>query len=90
MVRQPNYWYYRPDAEHTVLVFSGEDYYQEEGKPLQVIKGRCDSNPANVRHWNGATSANAIVCMTVTELTSDGHVIQFKLVTDEEYNSLLK
>lgn len=41
---------------------------------------------ANVRHWNGATSEKPLICITVTEHSFDGHVVQLRAVTDEEYN----
>lgn len=41
--------------------------------------------PADVKHWNGATSNKPLVCITVTESGVDGHVVQLRPVTDEEY-----
>ena len=81
-----NFWHYHPNAEQTLLVLDGEGYYQEEGKEKRVIKkGDVIVSKANVRHWNGATSDKALVCMTVTEHAIDGHVVQLRSVTDEEY-----
>lgn len=81
-----NFWHYHPNAEQTLLVLDGEGYYQEEGQEKHVIKkGDVIVSKANVRHWNGATSDKALVCLTVIEHSLDGHVVQLLPVTDEEY-----
>ena len=81
-----NFWHYHPNAEQTLLVLDGEGYYQEEGEAKRVIKkGDVIVSKANVRHWNGATPDKTLVCMTVTEYSLDGHVVQLRPVTDEEY-----
>lgn len=81
-----NFWHYHPDAVQTLLVLDGEGYYQEEGKPIQIIrKGDVIITPANARHWNGATPNSKIVCMTVTEHAIESHAVQLRAVTDEEY-----
>lgn len=81
-----NFWHYHPNAEQTLLVLDGEGYYQEEGEAKRAIKkGDVIVSKANVRHWNGATPDKALVCMTVTEHAIDGHVVQLRPVTDEEY-----
>jgi enterochelin esterase family protein len=85
-----NFWHYHPGAVQTLLVLDGEGYYQEEGQPRRIIKkGDVIVTPADIRHWNGATSGSNITCMTVTEQSADGHVVQLRSVTDEEYNSVL-
>lgn len=81
-----NFWHYHPNAEQTLLVLDGEGYYQEEGEAKRVIKkGDVIVSKANVRHWNGTTPDKTLVCMTVTEYSLDGHVVQLRPVTDEEY-----
>lgn len=81
-----NFWHYHPNAEQTLLVMDGEGFYQEEGKEKRVIrKGDVIVSKANVRHWNGATSEKPLICITVTEHSFDGHVVQLRAVTDEEY-----
>lgn len=81
-----NFWHYHPNAEQTLLVLDGEGYYQEEGEAKRVIKkGDVIVSKADVHHWNGATPDKVLVCMTVTEHSLDGHVVQLRPVTDEEY-----
>lgn len=82
-----NYWHYHPGVEQTLLVLDGEGYYQEEGSPKRLIrKGDVIVSPANVHHWNGATPDKPLICITVTEHAVDGHVVQLRAVTEEEYN----
>lgn len=81
-----NFWHYHPGVEQTLLVLDGEGYYQEEGSPKRLIKkGDVIISPANVSHWNGGTENSSLVCMTVTEHSVEGHVVQQRAVTDEEY-----
>lgn len=81
-----NYWHYHPGIVQTLLVLDGEGWYQEEGTPKRRIKkGDVIVTPADVKHWNGATSDKPLVCITVTESGVDGHVVQLRPVTDEEY-----
>lgn len=81
-----NFWHYHPNAEQTLLVLDGEGYYQEEGEAKRVIKkGDVIVSKANVRHWNGAAPDKPLICMTVTEHSVDGHVVQLRPVTDAEY-----
>lgn len=82
-----NFWHYHPGAEQALLVLDGEGYYQEEGSPKRMIKkGDYIVTPANVRHWNGATSKKPLVCITVTEHSMEGHAVQLRAVTNEEYS----
>lgn len=86
-----NFWHYHPNAEQTLLVLDGEGFYQEEGQEKRFIKkGDVIVSKANVCHWNGATPEKALVCMTVTEHSFDGHVVQRRAVTDGEYCSIRK
>ena len=81
-----NFWHYHPNVEQTLLVLDGEGFYQEEGKEKRMLKkGDVIVSKANVRHWNGATPDKALVCMTVTEHATDGHAVQLRPVTNEEY-----
>lgn len=84
-----NFWHYHPNVEQTLLVLDGEGFYQEEGQEKRVIKkGDVIVSKANVRHWNGATPDKPLICMTVTEHSVDGHVVQLRPVTEEEYGTV--
>ena len=81
-----NFWHYHPNAEQTLLVLDGEGFYQEEGEEKRVIKkGDVIVTKANIRHWNGATPEKPLICVTVTEHSFDGHVVQLRAVSEEEY-----
>lgn len=83
-----NFWHYHQDIEQTILVLDGEGFYQEEGQTKRVIKkGDVIITPPNVRHWNGATNNENLVCITITEHAVENHAVQLRAVTDEEYNS---
>ena len=46
-----NSWHYHPKATQVLMCFGGEAYYQEEGKPKQLLrKGDVVTTPPNVRH----------------------------------------
>lgn len=82
-------WHVHPDAVQTMLVLSGEAYYQEEGQPKRLLKkGDVVSTPANVKHWNGATPWSDCECLTITDkVPGKQHAIQMEEVTDEEFNA---
>ena len=84
-----NSWHYHPNATQVLMVLSGEAYYQEEGKPKQLLrKGDVVTTAPNVRHWNGATPWSAAECMTVSEIApGEQHAVQLHKVTDEEFAS---
>ena len=84
-----NSWHYHPNATQVLMVLNGEAYYQEEGKPKQLLrKGDVVTTAPNVRHWNGATPWSDCECMTVSDLiTGEEHAVQLRKVTDEEFSA---
>ena len=87
-----NSWHYHPNATQVLMVLSGEAYYQEEGKPKQLLrKGDVVTTAPNVRHWNGATPYSDCECMTVSDIVSgEEHAVQLGKVTDEEFLAPIK
>ena len=87
-----NSWHYHPNATQVLMVLNGEAYYQEEGKPKQLLrKGDVVTTAPNVRHWNGATPWSDCECMTVSDLVSgEEHAVQLRKVTDEEFSAPIK
>lgn len=82
-----NYWHSHPDAEQTLMILSGEAYYQEEGKEKQVLHaGDVVVTEANVKHWNGASENSACTCLTVSEKNDKEHAIWYDEVTNEEFS----
>ena len=84
-----NSWHYHPNATQVLMVLSGEAYYQEEGKPKQLLrKGDVVTTAPNVHHWNGATPWSDAECMTVSDIApGEQHAVQLRKVTDEEFSS---
>ncbi len=82
-----NSWHYHPNATQVLMVLSGEAFYQEEGKPKQLLrKGDVVTTAPNVHHWNGATPWSGTECITVSEIApGEQHAIQLQKVTDEEF-----
>ena len=87
-----NSWHYHPNATQVLMVLNGEAYYQEEGKPKQLLrKGDVVTTAPNVRHWNGATQDSDCECMTVTDIVpGEKHAVQLQKVTDEEFSTPIK
>lgn len=81
-----NYWHSHPDTEQTLMILSGEAYYQEEGKEKQLLRpGEVVVTKANVKHWNGATENSACTCLTVSEKNDKEHALWYEPVSDEEF-----
>ncbi|NPD81196.1 cupin domain-containing protein [Prevotella sp. PINT] len=70
-----NDWHIHPDAIQTMFVVDGEGVYQEEGKPLQLLrKGDFVISKANVKHWNGASNRSGCTVLTISEISDKSHV----------------
>lgn len=84
-----NSWHYHPGATQVLMILDGEAYYQEEGKPKQLLgKGDVVTTAPGTRHWNGATPWSDAECLTITEIIpNEQHAIQLRKVTDQEFCS---
>ena len=70
------------------MVTGGTGYYQEKGKPIQLLqKGDIVIILPGVEHWHGASPNTEFNCLAVNTNTQNGIVIWLNKVTDEEYNS---
>ena len=68
-----------------LLVTGGEGWYQEEGKPAQLLKtGDVVNIPANIKHWHGATIDSWFVHLALTP----GQTDWLEPVDDDWYNQL--
>ncbi|GAA4445254.1 hypothetical protein GCM10023091_36640 [Ravibacter arvi] len=64
-----------------------EVYYQEKGKPKQILrKGDAVKCPPDVPHWHGASADTAFVQVAVTG-REKGPTVWLDEVTDEEYSN---
>lgn len=72
-----------------ILVTGGVGYYQEEGKPAQILrKGDVLEIAPGVNHWHGATADSWFSQMVIFDSHYTGGGGESKKVTDEEYAAL--
>jgi quercetin dioxygenase-like cupin family protein len=69
-------------------VTQGTGYYQEKGKPIQVIRqGEAVNIAPNVVHWHGAGPNSRFTHIAINPSVSKaGAVNWMQAVTNEEYN----
>jgi 4-carboxymuconolactone decarboxylase len=80
-------WHIHPAGQY-LLITEGIGYYQEIGKPIQIVyKGDVIKCLPGVEHWHGAAPGNSFAYVGVTP-TQKGKTIWAKRVTNEEYNSI--
>jgi quercetin dioxygenase-like cupin family protein len=80
-------WHYHP-AGQILLITEGTGYYQEKGKPIQIIrKGEIIKCLPGVEHWHGASPGSTFSYIGATP-TQKGKTVWGKRVTGEEYNSI--
>lgn len=86
-----NNWHSHPGGQ-LLLVTAGEGYYQEKGKPIQLIKtGDVIEIHPNVVHWHGATPDSMMEHISiVTRSASMGPAAWFEPLSDEDYYSYNK
>lgn len=83
-------WHTHPRGQ-VLLVTEGKGYYQEKGKPAQVIKkGDVINIPENVEHWHGASAGSRMIHIVITNYKDDVQVVWLKPVTDEEFSDAAK
>lgn len=80
-------WHVHP-AGQILLITEGTGYYQEKGKPMQVVrKGDVIKCLPRVEHWHGATHESSFSYLATTP-AQKGNTVWLKRVTDAEYNSV--
>jgi quercetin dioxygenase-like cupin family protein len=85
-----NNWHTHPGGQ--ILIGTvGVGYYQEKGKPIQVIrKGDVITIPPEVVHWHGASPDSEFTHLAINPNTQKGIVTWLQRVMDEEYYILSK
>ncbi|MDP4206854.1 MAG: carboxymuconolactone decarboxylase family protein, partial [Bacteroidota bacterium] len=82
-----NNWHKHPGGQ-LLLVTAGEGYYQEEGKPIQLLHpGDVVKIAPNVKHWHGATPSSWFAHIAVEVNTNAGPAEWLEPVSDKDYNS---
>lgn len=80
-------WHIHPGGQ-TLLITEGNGFYQEKGKPVQVLHaGDVIKCQPGVPHWHGATPAGSFAYIAVTP-AQHGKTIWLQRVTDEEYKQI--
>lgn len=82
-----NNWHIHHNGFQILLVTAGEGWYQEEGKPAQLLKlGDVVAIHEGVKHWHGATKDSWFSHIAITKGESEWR----EPVSDEEYDQLSK
>ena len=82
-----NNWHIHPGGQ-LLMVTDGIGYYQEKGKPIQLIKkGDVINIPPGVEHWHGASHDTGMTHIAINPNMQKGIAVWLERVTDEEYNS---
>ncbi|MQS76041.1 cupin domain-containing protein [Companilactobacillus halodurans] len=80
-----NDWHIHHNGFQILLVTGGEGWYQEWGKPAQLLKkGDVVVIKEGVKHWHGATKDSWFSHVAITKGNSEW----LEKVTDEDYNKL--
>jgi quercetin dioxygenase-like cupin family protein len=80
-------WHIHP-AGQVLIITEGTGYYQERGKPKQIVhKGDVIKCSTGVEHWHGASPDSNFAYFAVTP-AQKGKTIWLMRVTDEEYQSV--
>ena len=79
-------WHIHP-AGQILLITEGTGYYQEKGKPIQIIrKGDLIKCAPGVAHWHGSDPGSDFAYIAFTP-AQKGKTIWLQRVTEEEYHS---
>ena len=82
-----NNWHSHP-AGQILVVTAGAGYYQEKGKPAQLLRaGDAVSIAPGVVHWHGATATSLFTHYAINPNASKGVADWGAPVTDEEYQA---
>lgn len=72
-----------------LFVIEGTGYYQEKGKPIEVIqKGDVVKIPKNVEHWHGASHESLMRHIALVPDYDKDKTEWLQPVSDDEYNSI--
>lgn len=85
-----SHWHSHPGGQ-VLLAMGGIGYYQERGKPIQILrKGDAVKCPPNVPHWHGASPTVEFLQVAITPNTATGRVTWMQPVTNAEYTNIKK
>ena len=77
-------WHTHPGGQ-ILLITAGTGYYQEKGKPKQIVrKGDVIKSLPGVVHWHGASPESGVIYLSTTP-AQNGKTIWLEKLTDKEY-----
>jgi quercetin dioxygenase-like cupin family protein len=80
-------WHIHP-AGQILMITEGTGYYQEKGKPVQIVnKGDMIKCVPGVAHWHGASPKSNFTYIAVSTKSAVNKTEWLQRVTDAEYNS---
>ena len=80
-------WHIHPGGQ-VLLITEGTGYYQERGKPAQIVhKGDVIKCLPGVEHWHGASPNSSFAYLAVTP-TQKGKTVWLEPVSDKDYRSV--
>ncbi len=79
-------WHNHPGGQ-ILLITDGVGYYQEKGKPRQIVRvGDVIKCAPGVEHWHGASVESGVTYVAISPAQKGG-TVWAQAVTDEEYGS---
>ena len=80
-------WHVHPGGQ-ILLILEGTGYYQERGKPVQIVhKGDVIKCLPGVEHWHGASPTSTFTYLATTPIQK-GKTVWLEPVTDKGYHSV--
>lgn len=80
-------WHIHPGGQ-ILLITDGTGYYQEKGKPIQIVhKGDVIKCAPGIEHWHAAAPNSEFAYVAISP-SEKGKTIWLQRVTDAEYNSI--
>lgn len=81
-------WHIHPLGQ-ILLITEGTGYYQEKGKPIQVVhKGDVIKCTPGVPHWHGSAPNSSFAYIAVSNGGAKNKTQWLARVTEEEYNAV--
>ncbi|MDR2913759.1 MAG: carboxymuconolactone decarboxylase family protein [Tannerella sp.] len=82
------YWHTHPIGQ-VLLVTGGKGFYQERGKPAQILtKGSVVAIPKDVEHWHGASADTGLVHIAISNIADGSAVTWMEPVNEKEYEEV--
>jgi quercetin dioxygenase-like cupin family protein len=81
-------WHIHP-AGQILMITEGTGYYQEKGKPIQIVhKGDVIKCLPGIPHWHGASPKSTFTYIAASTNGAKNKTVWLERVTDAEYNSV--